>query len=99
MEVGDRVLVRHVGLEGKHKIEDRWEPGVYRVLSQPSTDMPVYVCSKEGLERKPVSYTETSCFPSVIWCWMYIEFDSMSKSLVVSDLPVGRLRTDSSVFI
>ena len=40
---GDRVLVRKLAFEGKHKIADRWEEYPYTVLSQPDTAIPVFV--------------------------------------------------------
>jgi hypothetical protein len=46
---GDRVLVRKVGIQGKHKIADRWEQHVYRILSK-RTDLPVYTVQQEEEE-------------------------------------------------
>jgi hypothetical protein len=48
VEVGDRVLVRNVGLRGKQKIADRWAPDPYVVVCQPNNDIPVYVVHKEN---------------------------------------------------
>ena len=31
LEVGDRVLVRKVGIKGKHKLADKWDSEVYTV--------------------------------------------------------------------
>jgi len=42
LQVGDRVLLRNVGLQGKHKIADRWDETVYLVHSQPNSEVPVY---------------------------------------------------------
>ena len=39
---GDQVLVRQVGLQGKHKIADRWEEEVYVVTTQPNASIPVF---------------------------------------------------------
>jgi transposase InsO family protein len=47
VEPGDRVLVKIVAHDGKHKIADRWEDNAYTVLQQPNTDIPVYVVQKE----------------------------------------------------
>ncbi|KAJ8280329.1 hypothetical protein GJAV_G00053280 [Gymnothorax javanicus] len=44
---GDRVLVRNLGLWNKHKLADRWEPSIYRVIKQVD-DLPVYVVQPEG---------------------------------------------------
>ena len=45
--VGDRVLVKVVAFDGKHKIADRWEEDVYVVLSKPNPDIPVFVVQRE----------------------------------------------------
>ena len=46
--IGDRVLLRNVGLRGKHKIADRWEDEVYVVTGRPDPDLPVYSIRKEN---------------------------------------------------
>lgn len=48
LDVGDRVLVRKLGFQGKHKIADRWESAVYVVSDQPNKDIPVYIVTPEG---------------------------------------------------
>lgn len=48
LQPGDRVLVRNVGLKGKHKLADRWEEDPYIVISQPDEDIPVYQVKKEN---------------------------------------------------
>ena len=53
LEEGDRVLVKKVGFQGKHKLADIWEPCTYVVLSQPMPDIPVYYLQKEGSSAKP----------------------------------------------
>lgn len=53
LEAGDRVLVRNVGIRGKHKIADRWSETIYTVVKQ-IQDSPVYVVVPEhtsGPER------------------------------------------------
>ena len=47
---GDRVLVKVVSFDGKHKLADRWEQDPYIVVSQPNTDIPVYNLRKENNE-------------------------------------------------
>jgi len=46
-ECGDLVLVRKVGLKGKHKLADRWEEEIY-VVTQKDPELPFYVVKKEG---------------------------------------------------
>lgn len=41
LEVGDRVLVRNVGLKGKNKLADKWDEEVYVILEQ-RPGLPVY---------------------------------------------------------
>ena len=38
LKVGDTVLVRNVGLQGKHKLADRWDSNPYIVLEMPNAD-------------------------------------------------------------
>lgn len=45
---GDLVLVKNVGLKGKHKLADRWQHDPYTVMQQPNTQIPVYKIGKEG---------------------------------------------------
>lgn len=47
VSVGDRVLVRNVGLKGKHKLADKWARDPYVVVSQPNSDIPVFKVKKE----------------------------------------------------
>ena len=53
IEIGDRVLVKAVGFEGKHKIANRWEESPYIVTAQPNTDIPVYEVRQENNQGKP----------------------------------------------
>ena len=51
---GDRVLVKILAFDGKHKIADHWEKDVFVVRNRPNLDIPVFVVSKEdgsGKER------------------------------------------------
>lgn len=53
LQVGDRVLVKNVGIRGKHKIADKWSQTVYKVVKHIG-DSPVYVVARltsEGPER------------------------------------------------
>ena len=47
VETGDRVLVKVVAFDGKHKIADRWEDIPYIVLKKPNPKIPVYVVKRE----------------------------------------------------
>lgn len=47
VEPGDRVLVRILAHEGRHKLSDRWESTAYTVLEKPNPDIPVYVVKRE----------------------------------------------------
>ena len=47
--VGDKVLLRHTAFIGKHKIQDRWENPIYKVVEQPFGKIPVFkIQSMEG---------------------------------------------------
>ena len=53
LEVGDRVLVRNVGLKGRQKLADKWGKEIYIVKSQPVPDVPVYEVRKENSNSAP----------------------------------------------
>ncbi len=42
LEEGDHVLVKKTGIQGKHKLADRWEQPIYRVVRRVNPDIPVY---------------------------------------------------------
>ncbi|XP_071116150.1 uncharacterized protein [Haliotis cracherodii] len=52
LETGDRVLVKIVAYDGRHKLADRWENDVYAVLDKPNPSVPVYIVGKESGEGK-----------------------------------------------
>ncbi|XP_067664261.1 uncharacterized protein [Haliotis asinina] len=53
LDVGDRVLVKVVAFDGRHKLADKWEDNIYIVTSQPNPTIPVYVVEQEdGEDRK-----------------------------------------------
>lgn len=52
IRAGDRVLVKIVSFDGKHKISDKWEEEPYLVLDQPETSIPVFQIQKETSKGK-----------------------------------------------
>ena len=52
IQTGDRVLVKVVAFDGKHKLADKWEEEPYVVLKQPNEEIPVYVVQKESGEGR-----------------------------------------------
>ena len=48
LNVGDRVLVKILAFDGKHKIQDKWEQDPYIITGQPNIDIPVYELQKEN---------------------------------------------------
>ena len=50
LEVGDRVLVKILAHDGKHKLSDKWADEVYIVAEQPNADIPVYKVKREDGE-------------------------------------------------
>ena len=51
--VGDRVLVKKVAFEGKHKIADKFEEEPYTITEQPRPEIPVFKVKSEssGIEK------------------------------------------------
>ncbi|KAK3093626.1 hypothetical protein FSP39_018280 [Pinctada imbricata] len=55
LEVGDRVLVKVVAFDGRHKLADKWEEHPYLIINQPNKTVPVYEVKREdGEGRKRV---------------------------------------------
>ena len=52
LTVGDRVLVRVVAFDGRHKLADRWEQDPYVIIKKPNEDIPVFVVRKESGEGR-----------------------------------------------
>ena len=52
ISVGDKVLVKQLAFDGKHKIADRFEPDTYIVVEQPRPDIPVFKVRSEETERE-----------------------------------------------
>jgi len=51
--VGDKVLVKILAFDGKHKIADKFENNIYEVVAQPNTEIPVFeVRSPDGIQKK-----------------------------------------------
>lgn len=47
LEVGDRVLVKILAHDGKHKLADKWANEIYVVTEQPNLNIPVYKVKQE----------------------------------------------------
>ncbi|XP_033755109.1 uncharacterized protein LOC117338053 [Pecten maximus] len=53
LDIGDRVLVKVLAFDGRHKIADRWEDCAYVVVSRPNLDIPVFgVRREDGVGRQ-----------------------------------------------
>ena len=55
IQKGDRVLVRQVSFDGKHKLADTWEKVPYVVVDQANSEIPVFNVTREDGEY----FTET----------------------------------------
>ncbi|XP_053373989.1 uncharacterized protein LOC128546734 [Mercenaria mercenaria] len=52
ISVGDKVLIKILAFDGKHKIADKFEEEVYEVVEQPRLEIPVFrLRSKSGIEK------------------------------------------------
>ena len=63
LEVGDRVLVKTLAFDEKHKLADRWEEFAYIVISQPNKDIPVFVVEREDGEGRRRSLHRNHLLP------------------------------------
>ena len=51
LEIRDKVLLRQKAFKGKHKIQDKWEDGIYEVISQPIKFFPVFTVQHGGTKK------------------------------------------------
>ncbi|VDI46191.1 Hypothetical predicted protein [Mytilus galloprovincialis] len=52
LEIGDKVLVKILAFEGKHKLADKFEDDIYEIVDKPNRDIPVFIVrSQKGKER------------------------------------------------
>lgn len=63
LEVGDRVLVRVVHFEGKHKLANKWEEEPYIIIAQPNSQIPVYTVRKENGDGKERTLHRNLLYP------------------------------------
>ena len=42
LHVGDKVLVKILAFDGRHKLSDKWEEEIYIVKEKPNSDIPIY---------------------------------------------------------
>ena len=61
LQVGDRVLVRKLGIKGKKKLEDRWEESPCVVKAHPNLNIPVYVNREKMLVVRRV-FSIVTCY-------------------------------------
>ena len=48
LDIGDRVLIRNVGLRGKNKLADKRDKDPYNVIDIPDRNVPVYKAQRES---------------------------------------------------
>ena len=63
LDVGDIVLVRQKGFTGKHKVADRWEKDYSEVMSQNSSEVPVFVVKSLGKDKRERTLHRNMLYP------------------------------------
>lgn len=95
---GDLVLVRRFGFKGKHKLADRWESDVYKVVRK-IDDIPVYVIKKEDGKGKERTLHRNHLLPVT---WPLISqvprsSSSLSGQKTSRRKPSGKVKAESRV--
>ena len=79
LDIGDIVLVRQKGFTGKHKVADRWEKDYYEVMSQKSSEVPVFVVKSLGKDKRVIGVWltkmvwfvgSTGCTLQTLYAWL-----------------------------
>ncbi|KAK3089987.1 hypothetical protein FSP39_008245 [Pinctada imbricata] len=63
LQTGDRVLVKILAFDGKHKLANKWEEDPYKILSKPNPDIPVYIVQKENGEGRKRTLHRNNLLP------------------------------------
>lgn len=91
IQIGDRVLVKILSFDGKHKLANKWEEDPYKVLSKPNPDIPVYVVQKENGEGRKRTLHRNNLLP------LNIDLKETSgPTAITKPKPTPRKRTSSS---
>ena len=61
LNIGDVVLVKKVGFQGPHKLENRWENEHFVVKVKPNADIPVYTVVPQHGKRDHAHYIAICC--------------------------------------
>ena len=85
LAVGDRVLIRALGLKGKTKIADDWEEMPYIVTEIPNKDIPVYKVQQENGKGRVKTLHRNQLLP-----FTCLPSDRLLLDLVA--VPLGPLR-------
>ena len=90
IHVGDRVLVKVVSFDGRHKLADRWEEIPYDVIDQPNPEIPVYKVRKENGEGPVRTLHRNLLYP------ISTSLD-MPVDETLPEVPNRKLRSDTNV--
>ena len=98
---GDRVLIKILAHEGKHKVADRWSSDIYVVEKQPNMDIPVYELKPEKGRQMKILHRDhvlpIGCLPFTTVC---MPDDSLTKNVPseehVSEETVDLVEDDAS---
>ena len=52
LKPGDLVLLKNVGIKGRHKIDDRWEHELYVIIDQPNNGIPAYEVRHQNIRSR-----------------------------------------------
>lgn len=91
LDVGDRVLIRNVGLKGKQKLADKWAKDPYIVVDHPDTSIPVFVVRKESGNGR-----ERTLHRNMLLPFSFIPVSSEIKNSLLPDVNVGPRRKQKS---
>ena len=89
IHVGDRVLVKVVSFDGRHKLADRWEEIPYEVIDQPNPEIPVYKVRKENGEGSVRTLHRNLLYP------ISTSLD-MPVDEILPEVPNRKLRSDTN---
>ena len=99
VQPGDKVLVKIVAFDGKHKLANKWEDDIYVVLKQPNPDIPVYTVKKQNGQGRERTLHRNLLFPIGFLSEDNIVSTKISTQTERKTRPIPKPRTKSKAVI
>jgi len=88
--IGDWVLLKNVGLKGKHKLANKWKKEVYLVVGKPDESIPVYQIQRESNKGDIKTVHRNLLLPLSLPLDVQVKYPNNSNHQQGIDTPVSK---------